>query len=60
MDLMDTRLRKLASIATADANREEKSVQMSKRLREEAALSVEFRNFASRGEALEWMTGVPT
>lgn len=55
MDLMKTRLRKIARVATADAGREEKSTRISAELRQELNLPVTFQNFTSRAEAMDWL-----
>jgi len=55
MDLMGTRLKKLARVGTIDTEREEKSAKLSADIKQEVNLPVEFRNFATREEAMEWL-----
>ena len=55
MDLMKTRLKKIARVETADAKREEKSAKMSRELKQELNLPMEFRNFSSKEEAMGWL-----
>lgn len=55
MNLMGTRLERLARVGTADAVREEKSAKVSADVRQELTLPMEFRNFTSRGEAMDWL-----
>jgi len=54
-ELMGTRLKKIARVATADARREEKSATVSAELRRELNFPVEFRNFTSKAGAMEWL-----
>ncbi|WP_162055316.1 hypothetical protein [Pontibacter pamirensis] len=55
MDLMKTRLRKIARVATADAKREEKSARISAELRQELNLPMAFQSFPSQDEAMDWL-----
>ncbi|PRY15530.1 hypothetical protein CLV24_102151 [Pontibacter ummariensis] len=55
MDLMGTRLQKLARVGTVDLKREEKSTKLSAELRQELNLPMEFKNFTSRAEAMDWL-----
>ena len=55
MALMGTRLKKVARVGTADADREQKSARLSADIRQEVNLPVEFRNFATKEEAMEWL-----
>lgn len=51
MDLMGTRLRKIARVATADAGREERSARISAELR----LPMAFLSFPNQDEAMDWL-----
>ncbi|GHA81459.1 hypothetical protein [Pontibacter akesuensis] len=51
MDLLGTRLKKIARVESADARREAKSEEA----RQQANLPMEFRNFSSRDEAMSWL-----
>jgi hypothetical protein len=55
MDLMGTRLKKLARVGTTDTKREEKSAEVSAELRQEVNLLIDFRNFTSKEEAMAWL-----
>ena len=55
MDLMGTRLKRLARAGTADADREQKSARLSANMRQEVNLPVEFRNFATKDKAMNWL-----
>lgn len=55
IDMIETRLKKIARVRTADARREEISAKVSKELRQELNLPLEFRDFASKDEALAWL-----
>lgn len=55
MGLMNTRLKKIARVATEDAKREEKSAKITRELRQELHLSIEHRNFTGREEAMDWL-----
>lgn len=57
IDLLDSRLEKLARVGTADSKREEKAAKVSAELREEVNLPLEFQNFANREEAMIWLLG---
>lgn len=50
-DLMKTRLKKMARVATADAGREERSASISAELH----LPMASRNFPSQAEAMGWL-----
>lgn len=51
MDLMGTRLKKIARVESRDLVREAKSAAA----RQQANLPMEFRNFSSRAEAMDWL-----
>lgn len=53
--LMSTRLKKIARIGTQDTKREEKSVKVASELKQELNLSIDFRNFNDRAEAMDWL-----
>jgi len=55
MDLMATRLRKIARVATTDIKREEKSSKLSAELKQEMNLPIEFKNFSDRAHAMDWL-----
>lgn len=55
MDLMGTRLKKLARVGTADARREEKAASLSAEVRQRANLPIEFKSFATEDEAMAWL-----
>lgn len=55
LDLMNTRLKKIARVATTDTKREAKSAQVSAELRRELNLPIEFRNFSNQADAMEWL-----
>jgi len=55
LDLMHTRLKKIARIGTTDANREEKSAKVATEIRQGMNLPVEFQNFNSQAEAMGWL-----
>lgn len=55
LDLMSTRLKKLARVGTKDIKREEKSAKISEELRQEVNLPMEFGNFSTKEEAMEWL-----
>ena len=55
LDLMGTRLKRLARVGTADAGREQKSARVSADIQQEVNLPVEFRNFAAKDEAMKWL-----
>lgn len=54
-DLKGTRLKKIARVGTSDAKREEMSAKLSTELRLELNLPIEFRNFSSATEAMDWL-----
>jgi len=55
MDLMSTRLKKIARLGTTDPVREGKSTKVASELREQVNLPVEFQNFNSQTEAMDWL-----
>jgi len=55
MDLMATRLKKLARVATTSPAREQKSTKLANEIRQEFRTTVEFANFPSKPEALKWL-----
>ncbi|WP_229973160.1 hypothetical protein [Pontibacter harenae] len=55
LDLTGTHLKKLARVVTDDAAREERSARVSEELRQEVDLPIEFRNFATKEEAMDWL-----
>ncbi|MFD2514096.1 hypothetical protein ACFSRY_09485 [Pontibacter locisalis] len=55
LDLMSTRLKKLARVGTKDMKREEKSAKISEELRQEVNFPMEFGNFSTKEEAMEWL-----
>ncbi|MDQ4140973.1 MAG: hypothetical protein M3142_10660 [Bacteroidota bacterium] len=55
MELMSTNLKKLARVGTYDKKREEKSARISGELRQELQLPIEFKNFSTPSEAMEWL-----
>lgn len=55
IDLMGTRLKKIARLGTADEKREERAASVSQDLRQELSLPVEFKNFFSKDQAMDWL-----
>ncbi|MFD3002892.1 hypothetical protein ACFS7Z_21170 [Pontibacter toksunensis] len=53
--LMSTRLKKIARVGTEDTKREEKSAKVAKELKQELNLPIDFRNYADRVEAMDWL-----
>jgi hypothetical protein len=54
-DLMSTRLKKIARVGTSDRYREERSAKLTTELRQELNFPIQFKNFTSQAEALEWL-----
>jgi hypothetical protein len=54
-ELMTTRLKKIARVATTDNNREKKSAKLSAEIKQELNLPVVFANFTSQTEAMLWL-----
>lgn len=55
MDLMSTRLKKIARVGTTDTKREENSAKLSSELRKELNLPIQFKTFTSKADAMEWL-----
>jgi hypothetical protein len=55
MDLMRTRLKKIARLQTTDAIREEKSGKIATELKQELNLPIQFKNFDNPAEAMDWL-----
>ncbi|RDV11904.1 hypothetical protein DXT99_23660 [Pontibacter diazotrophicus] len=55
MDLMKTRLKRIARVATTNATREESSAKLSGEIRQELNLPIEFKNFIDKTEAMDWL-----
>ncbi|MCJ8163318.1 hypothetical protein MKJ04_00580 [Pontibacter sp. E15-1] len=55
MDLMGTRLKKIARVGTADAVREEKAAKLSAELTQELNPTMVSQSFSSQAEAMAWL-----
>jgi hypothetical protein len=55
VDLMSTRLQKIARVGTTDTSREEKSAKLSTELKQELNLPIAFKNFSNQTEAMAWL-----
>src|SRR5690349_20403673 len=55
INLMSTRLKKLARVGTTNAHREESSAKISQEIKQELNLPIEYKNFNGRAEAMEWL-----
>jgi len=55
LDLMRTRLKKIARIATENTRREENSAKIATEIRQELNLEIKYKNFTNEAEALEWL-----
>ena len=54
-DLMATRLQKIARVVTSDAKREERSARLATELKQEMNMPVEFKNFTTSKDAMDWL-----
>ena len=55
LDLMRTRLQKIARIANANTKREEQSTKVATDIRQELNLGIKFKNFTNEPDALDWL-----
>jgi hypothetical protein len=54
-DLFSTRLQRIARVSTTDASREEKAAKLTTELKQELKLPMQFKNFTSQAEAMQWL-----
>ncbi|QMU30411.1 hypothetical protein [Adhaeribacter radiodurans] len=55
LNLMNTRLKKLARVGTTNTNREESSAKISQEIKQELNLPIEYKSFNGKAEAMEWL-----
>ncbi|MBB6613032.1 hypothetical protein H7F15_18470 [Pontibacter sp. Tf4] len=57
MELMTTKLQKVARVASKDNQREEKVAQASSQIQKQVPRNITFSNFTRREEAVAWLLG---
>lgn len=59
MDLMKTRLLKLARIGSAIDHQEQRANMVAGEIRQQQQLAIDFQNFRTRTEAVDWLLQTP-